>query len=126
MTMQSNESDGDNNGNASFWEPHQYSHTVKRVENANKLCSELALMIQERSDIEKAYAANLRKFASRLDMFLKSGLEYGTGANVISSLAKESEDTAELHSVCSCSKYLLLLISTLPFMFILEYCCWFD
>ncbi|KAM7535300.1 hypothetical protein Aperf_G00000100373 [Anoplocephala perfoliata] len=98
MTMHTNESDGDNNANASFWEPHQYSRTVKRVENANKLCSELVLMIQERSDIEKAYAANLRKFASRLDLFLKSGLEYGTGANVISSLAKESEDTAELHS----------------------------
>ena len=98
--MQSTDSDGDNVSNASFWEPHQYSRTVKRVENAHKLCSELALMIQERSDIEKAYAANLRKFAARLDLFMRTGLEYGTGMNILSGLAKEAEDNAELHSVC--------------------------
>ncbi|KAL5109092.1 Antigen EM13 [Taenia crassiceps] len=96
--MQTTDSDGDNSANASFWEPHQYSRTVKRAENANKLCSELALMIQERADIEKAYAANLRKFAARLEMFTKTGLEYGTGTNILSGLAKEAEDNAELHS----------------------------
>ncbi|VDM24647.1 unnamed protein product [Hydatigera taeniaeformis] len=96
--MQPAESDVDNGTNASFWEPHQYSRTVKRAENANKLCSEFALMIQERADIEKAYAANLRKFAARLDMFVRTGLEYGTGNNILSGLAKEAEDNAELHS----------------------------
>ncbi|VDN96494.1 unnamed protein product [Rodentolepis nana] len=96
--MQSNESDVDNTTMASFWEPNQYVRTVKRVENANKLCTELIAMIQERSDIEKAYSANLQKFASRLEIFLKSGLEYGTASNLISSLAKEAKDTAELHS----------------------------
>ncbi|VDK37681.1 unnamed protein product [Taenia asiatica] len=96
--MQPTESDGDNGTTASFWEPHQYSRTVKRAENANKLCSELALMIQERADIEKAYAANLRKFAARLEMFTRTGLEYGTGMNILSGLAKEAEDSAALHS----------------------------
>ncbi|KAM3181009.1 hypothetical protein ACTXT7_015189 [Hymenolepis weldensis] len=98
MTMQSNESDADNTTTASFWEPNQYMRTVKRVDNANKLCTELSIMIQERSDIERAYAANLQKFASRLETFLKSGMEYGTGSNLISGLAKEARDTADLHS----------------------------
>ncbi|VUZ39171.1 unnamed protein product [Hymenolepis diminuta] len=98
MTMQSNESDADNATTVSFWEPNQYIRTVKRVDNANKLCSELSIMIQERSDIERAYAANLQKFASRLETFLKSGIEYGTGSNLISGLAKEARDTADLHS----------------------------
>lgn len=97
--MQPADSDGDNGTNASFWEPHQYSRTVKRAENANKLCSELALMVQERADIEKAYAANLRKFAARLELFARTGLEYGTGTNILFGLAKEAEDNAELHSV---------------------------
>nr|CDS30681.1 protein kinase C and casein kinase substrate [Hymenolepis microstoma] len=96
--MQSNESDADNTTTASFWEPNQYIRTVKRVENGNKLCTELIAMVQERSDIEKAYSANLQKFGSRLETFLKSGLEYGTASNLIFSLAKEARDTAELHS----------------------------
>nr|Q07839.1 RecName: Full=Antigen EG13 [Echinococcus granulosus]AAA29053.1 antigen [Echinococcus granulosus]AAA29059.1 EG13 [Echinococcus granulosus] len=55
-------------------------------------------MIQERADIEKAYASNLRKFAARLEMFLRTGVEYGTATNILSGLAKEAEDNAELHS----------------------------
>lgn len=101
MTMQSNESDADNTTTASFWEPNQYIRTVKRVDNANKLCTEHIIMIQERSDIERGYAANLQKFALRLETFLKSGIEYGTGSNLISGLAKEARDTAVLHSVCT-------------------------
>ncbi|VDD81689.1 unnamed protein product [Mesocestoides corti] len=96
--MQPTDVDGDSVAGTNFWEPHEYSRTVKRLENANKLCSEFALMIQERSEIERAYASNLRKFAFRLDLFLRSGLEYGTCSNILSGLAKEAEDTAELHS----------------------------
>ncbi len=97
--MQASDGDSENGTGTSFWEPREYSHTVKRLENANKLCSELALMIQERSEIERSYAANLRKFALRLDIFLKTGLEYGTCSNILSGLAKEAEDNAELHNV---------------------------
>ncbi|CDS43172.1 protein kinase C and casein kinase substrate in [Echinococcus multilocularis] len=96
--MQPVDLDLDAGANANFWEPHQYSRTVKRAENANKLCSEFVLMIQERADIEKAYASNLRKFAARLEMFLRTGVEYGTATNILSGLAKEAEDNAELHS----------------------------
>ncbi|VDN08822.1 unnamed protein product [Dibothriocephalus latus] len=98
LIMHTSENETENGSARSFWEPKQYARTVKRLETANKLCSEYALMIQERSDIEKAYASNLRKWSQKWNTFRESGLEYGTGANVFSGLCTEAEQRADLHS----------------------------
>ncbi|VDL97082.1 unnamed protein product [Schistocephalus solidus] len=99
--MHTSENETENGSARSFWEPKQYSRTVKRLETANKLCSEYALMIQERSDIEKAYASNLRKWSQRWNAFRESGLEYGTGAKVFLGLCTEAEKSYHLQSIAN-------------------------
>ncbi|CAL8107199.1 unnamed protein product [Calicophoron daubneyi] len=82
---------------ASFWECREYHRTIKRVDTANKLCSELSLMIQERAEIEKAYSANLKRWSNRWLSFLDSGLEYASGASPWKGLCKEAEAVSNAH-----------------------------
>nr|CAH8829777.1 unnamed protein product [Trichobilharzia regenti] len=82
---------------SSFWECRAYQRTVKRVDGANKLCSELCLMIQERAELEKAYSSNLKKWSARWLSFLDSGLEYGTGSCPWRGLCKEAEAISNIH-----------------------------
>ncbi|KAK4472567.1 hypothetical protein MN116_003807 [Schistosoma mekongi] len=89
--------DQNSSGVSSFWDCREYHRTVKRVDAANKLCSELCLMIQERAEIEKAYSSNLKKWSSRWLSFLDSGLEYGSGSFPWKGLCKEAEAISNIH-----------------------------
>ncbi|CAH8491824.1 unnamed protein product [Heterobilharzia americana] len=89
--------DPNGSGASSFWECREYQRTVKRVDAANKLCSELCLMIQERAELEKAYSSNLKKWSSRWLSFLDSGLEYGSGSSSWRGLCKEAEAISNVH-----------------------------
>lgn len=82
-----------------FWNCKEYMKTVKRVEGENKLCSELCMFVQERAEIEKAYSNNLKKWNNRWSSFLDSGLEYGTGKFLWSSLLQEAMNLSQGHDV---------------------------
>lgn len=81
----------------SFWECREYQRTVRRVETSNKLCNELAQMIQERAEVERAYASNLKRWSSKWLSFLESGMEYGSGASAWKGLCVEAEAVSNAH-----------------------------
>ncbi|VDP94675.1 unnamed protein product [Echinostoma caproni] len=84
---------------ASFWEYRGHQKTVKRVEAANKLCSELSLMIHERAELERMYAANLKRWTARWLNFLDSGLVYGSSMSPWKGLCQEAEAISNAHQV---------------------------
>ncbi|CAH1787193.1 unnamed protein product [Owenia fusiformis] len=81
----------------SFWEVHQYKRTVKRIDDASKLCNELTLMIQDRADIEKAYAKSLRNWSRVWNEKIEKGPEYGTTEAGWKGTLTEADRVAELH-----------------------------
>lgn len=60
-------------GSDSFWEPNNYKRTTRRIEDGNKLCNELSLLITERADIEKAYAKQLKSWAAKWNNTIEKG-----------------------------------------------------
>lgn len=66
----------------SFWEIDQYKRTVKRHEDGFKLCNELMQLIQERADLEKAYAKSLKAWSHKWS----SSIEKGTSSFILTSM----------------------------------------
>ena len=63
-------------GSDSFWEPGNYKRTTKRIDDGFRLCNELLQLIQERSDIEKAYAKSLRTWSRKWNDLIEKGSPY--------------------------------------------------
>ena len=63
-------------GSESFWELGRYTRTVKRCDNGHVLCNSLKKLIEERSDIEKKYAAELSKWAKQWNNYLDKGKSF--------------------------------------------------
>ncbi|THD27934.1 Adaptor protein pacsin [Fasciola hepatica] len=82
---------------SSFWDFRGHQKTVKRAEVANKLCSELSLMIHERAELERVYAANLKRWTARWLSFLDSGFVYGTSISPWKGLCQEAEAISNAH-----------------------------
>ncbi|XP_064634663.1 protein kinase C and casein kinase substrate in neurons protein 1-like isoform X2 [Lineus longissimus] len=81
----------------SFWEVGQYKRTVKRIQDEDRLCNDLMTLIQERSDIEKVYAKNLRQWSKKWTDHIKSGPEYGTTEAAWNGVMREAERLCDIH-----------------------------
>ncbi|XP_063237278.1 protein kinase C and casein kinase substrate in neurons protein 1 isoform X1 [Bacillus rossius redtenbacheri] len=81
----------------SFWEPGNYKRTTKRIEDGYKLCSDLMALIQERADIEKAYAKSLKGWAKKWNDIIEKGPEYGTTEAGWKGVLVEADRMCDLH-----------------------------
>lgn len=84
-------------GSDSFWEPGNYKRTTKRIEDGYKLCNDLQQLIQERADIEKAYAKSLRAWSKKWGELIEKGPEYGTTEAAWKGVLTESERLSDVH-----------------------------
>lgn len=60
-------------GSDSFWDPGNYKRTAKRIDDGYRLCQELQQLIQERAEIEKGYAKNLKAWAKKWGELIEKG-----------------------------------------------------
>lgn len=84
-------------GSDSFWEPGNYKRTSKRTEDGHRLCADLVQLVQERSEVEKAYAKGLRAWARKWADLIDKGPEYGTTEAAWKGALLEAERTSEMH-----------------------------
>ncbi|XP_023241639.1 protein kinase C and casein kinase substrate in neurons protein 1-like isoform X3 [Centruroides sculpturatus] len=80
----------------SFWEPGNYKKTTKRIEDGLRLCNDLIQLIQERSDIEKTYAKNLRGWSKKWNDLIEKGPEYGTTEAAWKGVLTEAERRSDM------------------------------
>ena len=57
----------------SFWEIGQFRRTVKRVDDGHRLCNDLMLLLQERSEIERKYSKSLKHWSKRWNELIDKG-----------------------------------------------------
>lgn len=82
----------------SFWEPGNYKKTTKRIEDGYKLCNDLMQLIQERADIEKAYAKSLKGWSKKWNDLIEKGPEYGTTEAACKGVLGEADRLCDLHT----------------------------
>lgn len=58
----------------SFWEPGNYKRTTKRIEDGNRLCTELIQLVTDRAEIEKNYAKSLRSWSRKWNDLIEKGV----------------------------------------------------
>jgi len=85
-------------GTDSFWEPGNYRRTTKRIEDGEKLCRDLILLVQERANIEKDYSKSLKTWSNRWNSMIEKGPEYGTTEAAWKAVLVEADRRCELHT----------------------------
>uniref|UniRef100_A0A6B2E630 Putative adaptor protein pacsin n=1 Tax=Phlebotomus kandelakii TaxID=1109342 RepID=A0A6B2E630_9DIPT len=84
-------------GSDSFWEPGNYKRTTKRIEDGYKLCTDLQTLIQDRAEIEKAYAKSLRTWSKKWGDLIEKGPEYGTIEAAWKGILTEADRLSDVH-----------------------------
>ncbi|XP_050307919.1 protein kinase C and casein kinase substrate in neurons protein 1 isoform X2 [Anthonomus grandis grandis] len=82
----------------SFWEPGNYKKTTKRIEDGNKLCTDLMTLANERAEIEKSYAKALKAWSKKWNDIIEKGPEYGTTEAAWKGVLVEADRRCDLHS----------------------------
>ncbi|BFZ05187.1 hypothetical protein BsWGS_08226 [Bradybaena similaris] len=90
--------DGMQVGSDSFWEVGKYMRAVKRCDSGYQLCNHLRKLIEDRSEIEKKYAALLQEWCKKWNTFLDKDIEYGTTQGAWRGLLTEADEVANLHT----------------------------
>jgi len=85
-------------GTDSFWEPGNYRRTTKRIEDGEKLCRDLILLVQERANIEKEYSKQLKTWSNKWNSIIEKGPEYGTTEAAWKAVLVEADRRCELHT----------------------------
>lgn len=84
-------------GSDSFWEPGNYKRTTRRIEDGEKLCKDLILLVQERANIEKEYAKQMKTWSNKWNSIIEKGPEYGTTEAAWKAVLVEADRRCELH-----------------------------
>lgn len=84
-------------GSDSFWEPGNYKRTTRRIEDGERLCKDLMALVQERANIEKEYAKQLKGWSTKWLGIIEKGPEYGTTEAAWKGVLAEADRRAELH-----------------------------
>jgi len=84
-------------GSDSFWEPGNYKRTTRRTEDGHRLCDDLMKLVQERGEIEKAYAKSLKGWSKKWNELIEKGPEYGTAEAGWKASLVEAERRCDLH-----------------------------
>jgi len=85
-------------GSESFWEPGNYKRTTKRIDDGERLCKDLILLVQERANIEKEFAKQLKSWSSKWNSLIEKGPEYGTTEAAWKAVLNEADRRCELHN----------------------------
>ena len=84
-------------GSDSFWEPGNYKRTTRRIEDGEKLCKDLSLLVQERANIEKEYAKQMKTWSNKWNSIIEKGPEYGTTEAAWKAVLVDADRRCELH-----------------------------
>jgi len=84
-------------GSESFWEPGNYKRTTKRIDDGERLCKDLILLVQERANIEKEFAKQLKSWSTKWNSLIEKGPEYGTTEAAWKAVLNEADRRCELH-----------------------------
>eukprot|EP00095_Tigriopus_kingsejongensis_P003897 maker-scaffold296_size217904-snap-gene-1.16 protein:Tk03897 transcript:maker-scaffold296_size217904-snap-gene-1.16-mRNA-1 annotation:"protein kinase c and casein kinase substrate in neurons protein 2-like isoform 1" len=98
MTMSHHSEDVFVASSDSFWEPGNYKRTSKRIEDGQKLCSDLMTLISERAEIEKVYAKNMQQWAAKWQNIIEKGPEYGTMEAAWKAVLVEADRRCTVHT----------------------------
>ncbi|OQV19149.1 Protein kinase C and casein kinase II substrate protein 3 [Hypsibius exemplaris] len=89
--------DGEPIEGLSFWEPGGYKKTTKRITDGNQLCTEIVDMVQERCEIEAAYASKLKSWSKRWIAQIDKGPEYGSMESAWKAVLTAADREADVH-----------------------------
>jgi len=84
-------------GSDSFWEPGNYKRTTKRIDDGERLCKDLITLVQERANIEKEFAKQLKQWSGKWNNLIEKGPEYGTTEAAWKAVLNEADRRCELH-----------------------------
>ena len=67
------------------------------MDDGDRLCKDLILLVQERANIEKEFAKQLKQWSAKWNSLIEKGPEYGTTEAAWKAVLNEADRRCELH-----------------------------